>query len=70
MKDELKNLYDGLNDDVKAKLQNAKNPDELMQILKDEDVELNPEQLGAVAGGAPLATTDTCKWHDCDNEVA
>ena len=38
----------------------CKSPDELVELAKSEGVELNDEQLEAIAGGT---------WYDCMNET-
>ncbi len=42
---------DNTNNAKLAKLQECKNPDDLMALLAEEGVELSDEQLEAVAGG-------------------
>jgi len=48
MKDE---LLKGLTEEQKAKIKNCKSGQEILEIAKQEGVELNEEQLEAVSGG-------------------
>ena len=44
-------LLKGLTEDQIAKVRDCANVDDLLQLAKDEEVELNDEQLSAVSGG-------------------
>ena len=48
---ELKELFDSLSNEVKAKVQEAKSVEELKDILEKENIELTPEQVEALSGG-------------------
>ena len=46
-----KELLRGLTEDQIAKVRDFDDPNDLMQLAKDEGVELNEEQLDAISGG-------------------
>ena len=50
--DNYKELYDGLSDEMKAKVANCKTADELMELAKSEGIELTDEQLDTISGGS------------------
>ena len=54
-----KELLKGLTDDQIAKVKACDDVHDLLQLAKDEGVELNEEQLNAVNGGACSASTDS-----------
>lgn len=47
-----KDLLKGLNEEQIAKVKECNDVHDLMQLAKDEGVELNDEQLNAISGGA------------------
>ena len=51
-----KELLRGLTEDQIAKVKACDNTSDLLQLAKDEGVELNEEQLAAVSGGACTST--------------
>lgn len=46
-----KELLKGLNERQIELVMNSKNPEELLKLAQEEDVELSEEQLAAVSGG-------------------
>ena len=44
-------FYDGLSEDVKAKLKACRSEEEMMKVLDEEKIELDPELLDGVSGG-------------------
>ena len=46
-----KKYFDGLSDELKAKVANCKSADELMELAKTEGIELTDEQLDEISGG-------------------
>lgn len=44
-------LLNGLTEEQKKKVVNCKSTDEIVSLAKEEGVQLNDEQLGAVSGG-------------------
>ena len=48
-----------LTDEQKAKIKNCKTPEEILELAKAEGVELTPDQLDAVSGGACGSFWDT-----------
>ena len=46
-----KEIYDSLSDDLKAKVTSCKTADELMELAKNEGIELTDDQLDAISGG-------------------
>ena len=53
-----KELLKGLTEDQIAKVKACANTSDLLALAKDEGVELTPEQLEAVNGGACSKSTD------------
>lgn len=51
-----KELLEGLTKDQVVKVKACDNPADLLQLAKDEGVELNKEQLEAVSGGCDNGT--------------
>ena len=58
--DIMTNYEDKLTPEQMEKARACKDSDDLVQLAKDEGVELNDEQLEAIAGGT---------WYDCMNET-
>ena len=57
--DKYKEMYDGLSDDLKKKVTECKTSEELMNLAKNEGIELTDEQMNAISGGI--------QW-SCDND--
>ena len=55
-----KEMYDGLSDELKAKITTCKTADELIELAKSEGIELTDEQLDAISGGYLWWVTDDC----------
>ena len=53
-----KELLKGLTEDQIEKVKACENTKDLLQLAKDEGVELNEEQLKAVSGGACSSSSD------------
>ena len=49
--DKYKEMYDGLSDDLKAKVATCKTGAELVSLAEKEGIELTDEQLDAISGG-------------------
>ena len=56
-----KELFKGLTDEQIAKALACDNASDLLQLAKDEGVELNEEQLAAVNGGACFTSSEEDK---------
>lgn len=56
-----KELLRGLNAEQIKKVKACDSMDDLLQLAKDEGVELNDEQLAAVSGGGCFSTDDDDK---------
>ena len=54
-----KELLSGLTEDQIAKVKAIDDVNDLLQLAKDEGVELNEEQLAAVSGGACSSEEET-----------
>ena len=52
-----KEFYNTLSEDVKAKIKACQSEEEMMQVLSQEKIELDPELLDSVSGG-----TDGDQW--------
>ena len=50
--DKYKEMYDGLSDDLKAKVVTCKTGEELVALAESEGIELTDEQLDALSGGS------------------
>ena len=53
-----KELFKGLTEEQIAKVKECQDTHELLQLAKDEGVELNDEQLAAVSGGCSGNSTN------------
>ena len=51
MADDMK-LPEGLSEELKDKILKCKDAEEFVQLIKEENIELTPEQLDAVVGGS------------------
>ena len=49
--EDYKKMFDGLSDEMKAKVTECKTADDLITIAKAEGIELTDEQLDAISGG-------------------
>lgn len=54
-------LFKGLTKDQIAKAKACDNASDLLQLAKDEGVELNDEQLAAISGGVCSSSSDDKK---------
>ena len=62
-------FYESLSEDVKAKIKACKTKEEMLRVLAEEKIELDPELLDSVSGGRhPLGRNGKpCKDHcNCD----
>ena len=57
--DKYKEMFDGLSDDLKAKVAECKTADDLIALAKAEGIELTDEQLDAISGGSVWS----CDYH-------
>ena len=64
---DLKEFYQGLSDDTKEKLKACKSEEEALQVLKDENIELDPEVLDTISGGMGNESTGGCSYLYCDH---
>ena len=55
-----KEFYNSLSEDVKAKLKNCKSEEEMMKVLDEEKVELDPELLDEISGGSKVTKEMEC----------
>ena len=56
---DLKELYNNQSEEVKAKLKACKSEEEMMQVLDEEGIMLDPEILDKISGGAlPIPIED------------
>ena len=49
-----KEFYNTLSEDVKAKIKACKTEEEMMRVLAEEKIELDPELLEGISGGRQL----------------
>ena len=47
-------FYNTLSEDMKARIKACKSEEEMMRVLADEQIELDPDLLENVSGGAPV----------------
>ena len=66
MNDEIKNsdFFKNLPEEVKEKLLKCKSEEEAMDILKDNMIDIPPEELKKVAGGV-IYVPDGCDKYGC-----
>ena len=62
-------LLKGLSKEQIEKVKACKDHSDLLQLAKDEGVELNDEQLQAVSGGCGTRTCPNCGSHDIESEA-
>ena len=55
-----KEFYDGLSDELKAKVKSCRTEAEILNVLKDADIELDAELLEGASGGSPFCESDFC----------
>lgn len=48
---DLKEFYNSLSEDVKAKLKECKSEEEMLKVLEEENIKLDPDVLEDVSGG-------------------
>ena len=67
-----KEFYNKLSDDVKEKIKACKTEEEMLKVLQDEKIELDPElldpeQLAGVSGGnnAPIMDSPSSSCNKC-----
>ena len=61
-----KEFYNSLREDVKTKIKACKTEEEMLRVLSEEKIELDPELLDEVSGGdsCGCATLGPCR-HNC-----
>ena len=50
-----KEIYDSLSDEMKAEVRSCRTAEELIELAKNEGIELTDEQLDAISGGLDWA---------------
>ena len=60
--DKYKEMFDGLPDDLKAKVKECRTAEELVSLAKSEGIELTDEQLDAISGGVQWSCSGD-DWH-------
>lgn len=50
--DKYKEMYEGLSEDLKAKVTSCKSAEEIFELAKTEGIELTDEQMDAISGGS------------------
>ena len=58
-----KEFYNTLNDDIKMKLKACKSDEEMLKVLKENNIRLDDELLKGVTGGGRLHCSRNCS--DC-----
>ena len=61
-----KEFYNTLSEDVKTKIKACQTEEEMMRVLAEEKIALDPELLDSVSGG--VSDKDNCEGHclHCD----
>ena len=62
-----KELLEGLTDEQVEKLNSCKSSEEMLELAKQEGVELNEEQLEAVSGGGACGNLNNCPHCGSEN---
>ena len=65
---EFKELFSNLSDEIIAKAKDVKTAEEFKALLEKENVELTPEQVEALSGGAEACRClflEPGPWRDC-----
>ena len=60
----IKEAFANMSDDFKAKAKNCKSIEEFEALIKEENIELSPEQVEALAGGKGCGC-DCVSDYDC-----
>lgn len=77
MNENIKKFYDSLNEDVKGKLKACKSQNEMLKVLEDANITLDPELLKSVSGGGGVDCPENqCPpdeygdlvWHGCRSD--
>ena len=56
--EDYKKYFDGLSDEMRAKVKSCKSSEELISLAKTEGIELTNEQLDAISGGGSVWSCD------------
>ena len=61
-----KEFYDSLSEDIKERLKACKTEEEMMKVLDEEKIELDPDLLDEASGGKPggPCLLKHCSGHD------
>ena len=63
-------LFEGVSEELKAKIAKCKSKKELEELIKAENVTLNDEQLDAVSGGCGRSSAHWgCMAEDCPDFI-
>lgn len=64
-----KEFYESLSEETKAKIKACKSEQEMLKVLAEERIELDPDLLGSVSGGNDsLGRFEECKEKKCDDD--
>ena len=56
-----KEFYNSLSEDIKAKLKACSSEKEMLDVLSENKIEIDPELLEGVSGGGRLHCSKNCK---------
>ena len=59
-------FYNSLSEDLKAKVKACKSHEEMLRVLEEADIKLDPALLQSVAGGSPDCLQLHCRENHCD----
>ena len=63
-----KEFYESLSDEVKAKIKACKTEEEMLKVLQDEKIELDPDMLDSVSGGNDILLVDCSAKNSCSSK--
>ena len=63
-----KEFYESLSEETKAKIRACKSEQEMLKILAEERIELDPDLLDSVSGGNDNLDRNNCNYKQCDHK--
>ena len=63
-----KEFYESLSEETKAKIRACKSEQEMLKVLAEERIELDPDLLDSVSGGNDNLDHNNCNYKQCDHK--